>query len=174
MIITLTPEDIIRRCLWSEFKKFVLKGKNEKEIETIITKNQPFSLSENDAYVIGLLKIIETNDLVHMFKRHMNDVLTVKSTIQDTSAETDDKEKSVLINKASVVNECITYKERFPIAYKSDKEFNKQVEKAVKYVNKKYEEIDKLETIVLTKIINGQSKKVTYLFSNNVSKLFKN
>ena len=38
MIITLTPEDIIKRCLWLEFKKFVLKNKTEKEIEQIVQK----------------------------------------------------------------------------------------------------------------------------------------
>ena len=32
MIITIKPDDIIKRCLWSDYKKFVLKGKTEEEI----------------------------------------------------------------------------------------------------------------------------------------------
>ena len=175
MNIVLTPEDIIRRCLWSEYKKFILKDKNEKEIEEIIKKNQPFSLSENDAYVIGFIKIIETINLIHRFKIHINEVLEVKSTIQEVPINEDEnnKEKKVLINKSVMLNECITFKDRFPHYYNADSDFNKAVEEVNEFVNLKYQEIDKLETVVLTKIMNGQTKKVTYLYSNKVSKLFK-
>ena len=36
MIITLTIDDIFRRCLWSDYKRFVLKDKNEQEIQDIV------------------------------------------------------------------------------------------------------------------------------------------
>ena len=173
MNIVLTPEDVIRRCLWTEYKKFILKDKPEKEIEEIIQKNQPFSLTEEDAYVIGLIKIVETINLVHRFKLHMNEILDVKSTIQDVPIDEINKEKKVLINKSVMLNECITFKDRFPHYYNKDTDFNKAVEEVNEFINQKYQEIDKLETVTLTKIMNGQTKKVTYLFSNKVNRLFK-
>ena len=63
MQIIISPNDIIQRCLWDKYKKFCLHEKDEKEIEKIIESNKPVSLNENDAYVIGLLKVIETDNL---------------------------------------------------------------------------------------------------------------
>jgi hypothetical protein len=57
MQIIVTPNDIIQRCLWDKYKRFCLHDNNEEEIKNIVEANKPVSLSENDAYVIGLLKI---------------------------------------------------------------------------------------------------------------------
>ena len=83
MILTISIDDIIRRCLWSDYKRFVLKDKNEQEIQTIVKENKPIIISENDAYAIGLLKVIETDNLVHRFTVHMKDMINIKSTIFD-------------------------------------------------------------------------------------------
>lgn len=172
MIITLTPEEIIKRCLWIEYKKFILKNKSEQELEQIVQKNLPFSINENDAYVIGLLKVIETTNLIHRFKQHINENLDVKSTIQEV-IEDEQKNKRVLINKSAILHECMSFKDRFPIYYIIDKDFTKSVVELNEFITTKYQELDKLEIIVLTKLVNGQNKKITYLYSNNVSKLFK-
>lgn len=168
MIITVTPEDVIRRGLWLEFKKFCLKIKDEAEIQKLITKNQPFNLSEEDAYVVGLLKVVETDNLVHVFKKYMNEVIEVRSTIQEVK-----KEKKVLINKSTLLKECITYKDRFPHYYHADLVFKKAIEELNVYVNQKYKEFDALESIVLQKNVQGQMKKMTYVYSSNVNKLIK-
>jgi hypothetical protein len=81
MQILITPDDIIKRCLWSEYKRFCLKEKNEDEIKKLIEENNPILLKEEDAYVIGLLKVVETPNIVHRFKEHMYDVLKIKSNI---------------------------------------------------------------------------------------------
>jgi hypothetical protein len=169
MIITITPEDIIRRCLWSEFRKFIFKTKNETEISELIEKNQPFSLTENDAFVIGLLKVVETENLLHRFKLHITETLEIKSSLQEIG---ENKDKKVMINKSTIMYECISFKERFPYQFDKDIYFNKNVEELIEYINRKYQELDKLETTTLNKIINGQTKKVIYLSSNQVKKLF--
>jgi hypothetical protein len=172
MIITLTPEDVIKRCLWLEYKKFVLKDKNEKEIEELVKKNEPFTLNEEDAYVIGLLKIVETDNLVHRFKLHINNLLEDRSTVQEIK-KNKKSEKRVLINKSILLRECLSFKDRFPHYYLADKMYQKNIEELKTYVNDKYKKLEKLETVVLTLNIGGQSKKITYLFSNEVSKLVK-
>ena len=77
MQIIVTPNDIIQRCLWDKYKRFCLHDKNEEEIKNVVESNKPISLNENDAYVIGLLKIIETDNLVHRFNDDVFDFLQI-------------------------------------------------------------------------------------------------
>ena len=41
MQIIITPEDIIKRCLWLEYKRFCLKDKDDGETKKIIEENKP-------------------------------------------------------------------------------------------------------------------------------------
>jgi hypothetical protein len=168
MIITITPEDLIKRCIWNNYKKFILKDYSEKDIEKIISDNEPFSLKEDDAYVIGLLKVVKTDNLIHRFKEVINEVINIKSTIQKV-----DNSKKVLINKSSLLKECLSFKNHFPVYYNSDENFLIKINEVNKYINKKVKEIDNLEIIELEKIIKNKKKKITYLHSSKVSKLFK-
>jgi hypothetical protein len=164
MLIRITPEDIIKRCLWNEYKLFVLKDSSEKNIEEIILKNEEITLSENDAYVIGLLKIVETDNLIHRFKQHINEVLKEKSTIEEV-----EKEKKILISKASIFKDIISYKDRFPIYYKPDLYYQKKIDDLKELINRKLKEMDILETVAIQK----KDKKITYIYSAAISKLFK-
>ncbi len=94
MQIIVTIEEIIKKLLFNKYKKFCLKGKTEEEINKIIKANKPISLSENDAYVIGLLKVVETEKLTHQFNLYIEDFIKIKSTINN------DK---VIINKSSIL-----------------------------------------------------------------------
>ena len=118
MIITITPEDIIRRCLWSDYKRFVLKDKSEQEIQNIIAENKPIVLTENDGYAIGLLKIIETDNLIHRFTVHMKEMINMKSTIFD---------KNVYISVKIVENEFESFKKRFPDYWNADSIYKKSL-----------------------------------------------
>ena len=164
MDIVVTPTDIIRRCLWSNYKKFVLKDKNDDEIDEIIKENKPAILSEEDAYVIGLLKIVETENLVHRFKLEMEDILKIKSTIN----KIDDKDK-VLINKGVVLRDILEFKNRFPDAYKPNDVYKKSIDELIKYLNELYEDVDKLTTHVIV----IKEKNFTYILSNQLKKLIK-
>lgn len=167
MIITINPSDIIKRCLWANYKKFILKDYSEKEIEKIVEEDKPFSLSEEDAYVIGLLKVVETDNLIHRFKEYINEKIDRKSTIHKI-----DNERNVLINKSSIKNDCLNFKNNFP-EYFNDKEINDEIKKVNEYINKKIKELDNLNIIEITKNINNQSKNIPYLKSKEVNKMFK-
>lgn len=160
MQILITVEDMIRRCLWTKYQKFVLKDIKKEEIEKIIQENKIVSISENDAYVIGLLKTIETTNLIHRFNLHIDDFLKIKSTINN------DK---VIINKSSLLKEIIEFKDMFPEAYKPDKDYQVAIDDMKEYVVDLYEKIEELEIIQ----INMHDKVFTYILSSDVQKLIK-
>ena len=65
MKITIFPEDLVKRCVWDNYTYYVVGS--EKEAEKILKENKEFDLSERDALVIGILKVIETDNLIHKF-----------------------------------------------------------------------------------------------------------
>jgi hypothetical protein len=158
MKIILTIEEIIKRCLWSKYKKFVLKNNTEEEINDIIIKNSLIEISENDAFVVGLLKIVETENLIHQFNLHIIDFLKNKSTIH---------ESVVLINKTSLMKEIMEYKDMFPIVYQADANFIKKIEELKIFITNIYDDVDRLN---ITKI-NIKEKIYTFVRSNEIQKI---
>jgi len=164
MQITITPNDIIERCLWYEYKKFCLKDKSEQEIEELIIENKPFVITENNAYVTGLLKIISTNNLTHRFKQYINELLDIRSIIY---------ENNVYINKIILMKESISFKNRFPISYNPDLSFKLALEEMNNFINTVVKEFDKLEVIEVSRKIKGQIKKYNCVKSTQIAKLVK-
>lgn len=160
MNILITPEDIIKRCLWTKYRKFVLTNKKKQEINEIIEKNEIQTISENDAYVIGLLKVIETPNLVHRFRLEIEEFVKIKTTVN--------KER-VIINKSSLMNEVNEFNDRFPEAYKPDPIYRESIDKMKLFIKDVYEQIDKLETIE----IMFKEKNYTYVYSKDVNKILK-
>lgn len=161
MILTLTPEDIIKRCLWARYKKFGLRDKSEEEIKEIVEKNEPFAITEDLAYVIGLLKVVETDNLIHRFNQDITHLLNVRSTINN---------ERVLINKSVIIKEIIEYKERFPEYYKADKKYTESIKDLNEYITDVYDKIVEIEEIKIKKIKGNTEKVYTFLLSNSVKK----
>ena len=158
MQIIVTPNDIIQRCLWDKYKKFCLHDKEEKEVEKIVENNKPISLSENDAYVIGLLKVIDTDNYVHRFNEDIIDYLQIKSSIVN-----DD----LYINKSSINKFVSTYLDKFPSYYKPNMSYKKGIDDLVDYVVDVKNNIESLETIT----IKNKDKLYTYYMSKDIKKL---
>jgi hypothetical protein len=158
MIITILPEDIIKRGLWVEYKKFVLKDKNEDEIKEIVEKNEPSVISEEDAYVVGLLKVIETDNLIHVFNNHIIETLQIKSNIFDNS---------LYINKNIISREIISYKTRYPAYYKPNVIYQKSIDVLFSYIDKIKENLDKLESFEY----ESKEKKYEFYDSNKVKRI---
>lgn len=158
MIITVTPEDLIRRCLWSDYKRFVLKDKSEQEIQIIIKENKPIVLTENDGYAIGLLKVIETDNLIHRFKVHMKDMINIKSSIFD---------KNVYMSVKVVENELESFKKRFPEYWIADSVYEVSIAELNVHINQ-------LQALVKTFEIfefKIKDKKVRYFQSKDIKKM---
>jgi len=136
MIITLTPDDIIKRCLWRAYRRFTLRGIPEAEIEKIVKENKPISMDEDMAYVIGLLKVIETDNLKHRFDSHMMDILRIKSTIQ---------ENEVYISVRVIGMELDGFKKRFPAYWKPNTNYESALVDLNEYIEKIQEKITEVE-----------------------------
>lgn len=162
VVIMTTPHDIIKRGLWLEYKKFMLKNKKEVDIQKFVEENKPIILAENDAYVVGLLKIVETDNLIHRFNKDMEEFLQIRSTIED---------KKVLIVKSVLLKEILTYKNRFPEYFIPNILYKSAIEDLYTYINTKYDEFNDLEELVYVKNSNGTEKKITYIQSNQVKKI---
>lgn len=158
MIISVTIDDILRRCLWSDYKRFVLKDKTEQEIQSIVKENKPVVLSENDAYAIGLLKIIETDNLIHRFTIHMKEMINIKSTIFD---------KNVFISVKIIENELESFKKRFPEYWITDSGYEKSIIDLKNHIIKLQNFITTFE-IFEFKI---KDKKIRYFQSKDIKKM---
>jgi len=161
MQIIVTPECIIKRCLFTKYKKFVLKDMSKEEIDNWVVDNKPEVISENDAYVIGLLKIIETENLIHRFNLFIEDFLKIKSTINDNK---------VIINKSSLLKEILEFKDMFPESFIPNKAYMEGITDMKKYVVDVYEQVEKFETL---QIPQKDGKIYTYVSSSDVQKIVK-
>jgi hypothetical protein len=164
LILTLNPSDVIKRCLWSNYKKFILNDKSEDAIRKIVEDDKPITISEEDAYVIGLLKVVETENLIHRFKTDMEEVISIKSTIlQDR----------VFMNKGVIIKEILTYKNHFPEYFKADGNYKKSIAELNSFINELHKSVEKLTTTQMTLRQGGVEKNITFLNSNDIIKLIK-
>ena len=157
MQILVTPNDIIQRCLWDKYKKFCLFDNNEEEIESIIENNKPISLSENDSYVIGLLKVIETDNFVHRFNEDILEYLQIKSSII---------EEDLFINKSSIVKFILSYLDKFPSYYKPSFNYKTGLDELIIYIDKLKLKIEQMELVT----IDNKGKTFTYYKSRDIKK----
>lgn len=159
MTIKIHPEDIVKRCLWDNYVYYILGG-SDKEAEKILRENQEMEVSEKDALVMGLLKVIETDNLIHKFNGYVMELLTNKSL----------KEKDALLIRKKTFDAAVDkFVEKFPDYWEPNSLFRKGLEDLVVYVENMKKEVDCLE---ISKIVD---KNVTYEFynSNAVRKLLK-
>lgn len=158
MTIKIYPEDIVRMCLWDHYVYYIVGS--EKEAEKILKENKEMEISERDALVIGLLKVIETDNLIHKFNTYVMEFLTNKSI----------KEKEYLLVRKKTFDLAIDkFLDKFPDYWVPSSVWTKSLKDLVDYVEAIKIEIEKLE---IHKVVD---KNVTYEFynSNNVRKLLK-
>lgn len=158
MQIIVTPNDIIQRCLWDKYKRFCLYDKDEKEIEKIIEGNKPISLNEEPAYVIGLLKVIETDNFVHRFNEDILDYLQIKSSVI-----TDD----LYINRTSITKFIFSYMDKFPIYYKPNFNYKNGLTDLTNYIENIKVKMEKLESTT----IKNKEKLFVYYSSKDIKKM---
>jgi hypothetical protein len=129
-------------------------------ITPLLLENTEIEMSERDALVIGLLKVIETDNLIHKFNSYIMEFLTNKSI----------KEKDYLLVRKKTFDVAIDkFVDKFPDYWEPNSSWTRALKDLVDYVEIMKIEVDKLE---IHKIVD---KNVTYEFynSNNVRKLLK-
>ena len=160
MQITITPEDLIRRCVWDNYVYYVLGS--EKEAEKILKENKVMELSEREALIVGLLKVIETDNLIHKFNTYVVEILTNKSIHSP-------QKDGLLIRKKTFDTAVDKFVDKFPDYWEPSVNWTNALKDLVVCINDMKDELEKLE---IHKIVD---KNVTYEFynSNNIKKLLK-
>lgn len=159
MKIFITPEEIVKLCLWDSFAYYIVGS--EKEAEAILIENKEFEISENDALVIGLLKVIHTDNLIHKFNQHMTDILTNKSARIDNQ---------VYIRKNALFAAFEDYYKKFPEYWKPDLRYKKALDALLEYMAQFKAEVEEMG--VFSVDVEG-GVTVEYYPSRAVKKLLK-
>lgn len=150
MQIQIFPIDILKRCLWDNYTYYVLGS--EKEAEKILKENKEVQMSERDALIIGLLKVVETDNLIHKFNTYVVELLTNKSI----------KEKDYLLIRKKTLDLFVDkFVDKFPDYWVPDVVYAKSLKELVLYIDEIKLDIEKLE---VHKIVD---KNVTYEFYNS-------
>jgi hypothetical protein len=158
MQITIQPEELIKMCLWDSYVYYILGS--EKEAEKILKENKEMSISERDALIIGLLKVIETDNLIHKFNTYVIEMLTNKSI----------KEKDYLLIRKKTFDSAVDkFVDKFPDYWEPSAIWTKSLRELIDYIQNIKLDMEKLE---VHKIVD---KNITYEFynSNNIKKLLK-
>jgi translation initiation factor 2B subunit (eIF-2B alpha/beta/delta family) len=158
MKISIFPEEIIKRCLWDTYVYYIVGS--EKEAEKILKENLEIEVSERDALVMGLLKVVETTNLIHRFNTHITEFLTNKS-IKDKDG--------LLVRKRTLDLSVDKFLDKFPDYWEPNSAWVNSLKELVIYIDEIKISIEKLE---ITQI---EDKNVIYEFynSNQVKKLLK-
>lgn len=160
MQIKIYPEDLIKRCLWDTYVYYILGS--EKEAEKILKENAEMDISERDALIIGLLKTIETDNLIHKFNTYVVEILTNKSIHSP-------QKDGLLIRKKTFDTAVDKFVDKFPDYWEPSANWTNSLKDLVDYIANMKNELTSLE---IHKIVD---KNVTYEFynSNNIKKLLK-
>lgn len=156
MQIKITPEDIVKRGMWDYYTYYIIGS--DKEAQELLKKNEEFILSEKDAIVIGLLKVMETDNLIHRFNDYLIHFLTIRSVKEKTDA---------LIKKKTLEAAIEKFMAKFPIYWKAPLNYQSALKDLKVYVDDLSSKISELEIMQLT------VQNITYDFysSNSVKKL---
>lgn len=159
MTINIYPEDIVRRCLWDTYVYYVIGG-SDKEAERILKENKEIAMSEQDALVIGLLKVIETDNLIFKFNTYIAELLSNRSSKVN---------EYLLIRKKTFDSAIEKFVDKFPDYWVPGLSYIKSLKELVEYVEAMKVEVEKLE---IHKVVD---KNVTYEFYNSatIKKLLK-
>jgi len=157
MKVVLTPEEIIKTCLWDSYVYYILKG-SSKEAERILRDETEIVLNDKEALVLGLFKTIETTNLVHKFNTYIKEVLSNKTL---------KKESTLLIRKKILDAAIDSFLDKFPDYWTPNSAWITFLKDLVDYIDDFKNKIAELETIEL------DEKGVIYecYQSNVISKL---
>jgi hypothetical protein len=158
MQIKVYPIDLVKRCVWDSYVYYIVGS--DKEAQKILEENQEMEISERDALVIGLLKVIETDNLIHKFNTYIVEILTNKSTSSGSQ---------LLIRKKVLDLAVDKFLDKFPDYWIPSSHWSRCLKDLVEYINSMKKSIEKLEVHSIV----DKNLTIEFYGSNNVKKLLK-
>lgn len=168
MKILIKPTDIIERALWDKYFVYCIKDKKsdiESDIESYIKTNTEFEITEQDALVIGLLKCIETDNLVHRCNNYVMNYISTMST--ELEVKKDSGKKFYMVKKKNFSDALISFKRNFPPSWKPDGGYKKGLSDVLKYIDLLVDKTEKLDTFKYT----DKFGTYDYIYCNHVKKM---
>lgn len=174
MEIRVTPNDLVRRGVWDTYSYYIIG--TEKESEAILTANEEFVISERDAFIIGLLKTIETESVVYRFNGYINELLINKTsrervtkTVRKRTGEEDVELDMLLVRKRQLDIHVDNFMNKFPEYWCKDEHYKYLLAEANEYIEDFKSKLEEFELVTLTK------QNITYESYNaqQVKKLLK-
>jgi hypothetical protein len=165
MKIIVKPSDLIGRLVWDMYEYHVLQDLSKKQINELIEKNEEFELSEKDAFVIGLLNTIFTDELIYKYTQYLRQILDIKNF----SNLEHDKDGSPTHRSYVTKQMLLTYSDNFfkkiPTDYilVGEPKFNIQLKQLTEIHEIFKNEIEQLEVSIVKKwecVKYGQVKKI--------------
>ena len=158
MKINIFPEELVKRCVWDSYIYYILGS--DKEGQKLLESNEEMEISERDALIIGLLKVIETDNLIHKFNTHVAEFLANKTKKEGTL---------LLTSKRAFDNSVDKFLDKFPDYWEPSTRWTSSLKDLVDYIEKFK---TKLETLEVHKIVD---KNITYELynSNHIKKMLK-
>jgi hypothetical protein len=157
MKILVTADDLVKRCVWDSYVYYIVGS--DKDAQQILIENKEIEISEKDALVIGLLKIVETDNLVHKFNTYIVDLLSNKSI----------KEKDLLIKKKLFDASVDKFMNKFPNYWNPPTNWKVSIEQLTEYIENIKNQTSRLEVYQIT----DNNNIYEFYYTNNVKKLLK-
>ena len=156
MRIFVYPSDLVKYCIWDHFVYYIINS--EKEAEKLLKEDKEIEISEKDALVMGLFKIIKTDNLIHKFNTYILEILSNKSI---------NNNDLILIRKKNIDISVEIFIEKFPKYWKPDPVYKKSLKEMNDYIHKFKSNVKKIDIISITDVFGIHE----CLPSNSIKKL---
>ena len=156
MRVFIKPCEIIELCLWDSYKQYYLP--KDTDITKFLTDNVEFQIDEKEALVIGLLKTVETDNLVHKFNQYLDNYLNNKSSRINETFRT--KKKGLLYT-------LLAFKEKFPKEWEPNLLYTKALSDVLIYVDDIYKRVDDMPV----EVVEEKTGTYEYINCNTIKKI---
>lgn len=161
MKILIKPSEILKRGLWDTYVYYGLKGDNKLAKELLIN-DEEFELKEEDGVVIGLLRYMETFNLIYRFNDYITDFLSNKSNTHDGSS---------YIRVNLLEDKMDKFFDKYPDYWTKSRPYQMGYDDLVEYVNDLKRDIQELSKFTLVSR-KTKTKYEAYL-TNDIKKRLK-
>ncbi len=158
MHIIIKPTQIIQMCLWDKFEYYVLS--KETDIKEFIKEDKELELTEKDALVIGLLKCVQTDNLVH----RLNDY--IDSFMNNKSSKIEDVFK---VKKKNLIQTVSEFKNKFPETWEPSKDYKQPLKDLFLYIDDLIIKFEGLQP----EVIKEKTGTFEYVNCNSIKKNLK-
>jgi hypothetical protein len=158
MKILIKPSQIVELCLWNKYEYYVLPKDVDKK--KFLNDDLEFEIDEKDAYVIGLLNCVETDNLVHKFNEYIESYMSNRSSrIEDTFK----------VKKKFLIQTTSDFKSKFPEFWSPRKPYDKALVEVNLYID---DLLTKFESLP-TEEIKEKTGTFEYVNCNAIKKILK-